>query len=539
MLFTELNNLNFKMKQIQYRLSTIMLGLSIGLASILISCGDDDDPKKTPDPNVTADLTIATIDPATAKVGAEVTITGTGFDSDFTQNTVKFADDANASVKKATDTTLIVIVPAGAKTGKIQVLANGQTATSEGVFTLDESLDAPELVELNTSQGLPGQEIKLSGYLFGELLENLEVKFGAEETELISLENRRNNFEPVGIQHLTVKVPSLEEGDVEISLSRDGMPAVETLTFHVDAIPQGVNAIYYKTAQFFYKGIINGEGAFSSVLQNDNEVNGINNIVIDETNEKAYWQFEKGIYQAGLESLSTDAHELLLETRTGTGKGLYIVEMEVDLTNGMIYAIADSVGHADVSVAEYHHVIRGSLDGSVPFEVLYQYKRELSFVTFLMEGIQPLGLAIDDANGKIYFSLTETDQNSRVVVGSVDGASDTETLFSFTAATHEVTEMVFANGRLFISTQASGILSGSADGSGSLTTLVDKKVTLSDEIKADSEQGYIYWLTGKSFDSEEASSIVRAKMDGTGVEVLFQNSSEIKDFDIEVGEITD
>jgi len=73
-------------------------------------------------------VTSAPVAPATvglpitsASVGTDVVITGNNFSPSADGNSVKFFDGVSAKVKAATNTTITVTVPAGAKTGKISV----------------------------------------------------------------------------------------------------------------------------------------------------------------------------------------------------------------------------------------------------------------------------------------------------------------------------------------------------------------------------------------------------------------------------------
>ena len=52
--------------------------------------------------------------PVTAQVGAEVTITGTGFNADKTKMSVQFANSVAAEIISATATNVVVKVPQGA-----------------------------------------------------------------------------------------------------------------------------------------------------------------------------------------------------------------------------------------------------------------------------------------------------------------------------------------------------------------------------------------------------------------------------------------
>lgn len=68
--------------------------------------------------------------PVSAAVGAEVTITGTGFVADPTKMKVTFANNVMAEIISATANSLVVKVPQGAVSGKISVTNLNQNVTS-------------------------------------------------------------------------------------------------------------------------------------------------------------------------------------------------------------------------------------------------------------------------------------------------------------------------------------------------------------------------------------------------------------------------
>src|SRR5699024_4904055 len=73
---------------------------------------------------------INSVTPARGPEGTEVTITGQNFSATNGDNTVTF-DGVQATVSSASETELVVEVPAGATTGPLEVAVSGQTATYE------------------------------------------------------------------------------------------------------------------------------------------------------------------------------------------------------------------------------------------------------------------------------------------------------------------------------------------------------------------------------------------------------------------------
>jgi hypothetical protein len=77
--------------------------------------------------------TISGFSPATGATGSVVIITGTGFSSTLANNIVKF-NDITAVITNITATSLTVVVPAGAASGKFTVIVGGNTVTSSADF---------------------------------------------------------------------------------------------------------------------------------------------------------------------------------------------------------------------------------------------------------------------------------------------------------------------------------------------------------------------------------------------------------------------
>src|SRR5680860_759305 len=96
---------------------------------ILVSCSKDDGPSKDPDPDPTpVALTITAIDPNTGVAGTEVTITGKGFSGTAGENAVTFNGLAS-TLKSASATQILAVVPNNATTGAVAVTVKGKTAS--------------------------------------------------------------------------------------------------------------------------------------------------------------------------------------------------------------------------------------------------------------------------------------------------------------------------------------------------------------------------------------------------------------------------
>jgi len=130
------------------RVRSLQLGL-LGLLSGALACGGGGAPAGTAGGSPPL---IARFSPDAGAVGAEVTISGLLFAEAPAGNTVRF-NGTQATVLSATSTQLVVVVPAGATTGRIQVVTAGGSATSGASFTLLAGLGAAWTTRLAGPRG--------------------------------------------------------------------------------------------------------------------------------------------------------------------------------------------------------------------------------------------------------------------------------------------------------------------------------------------------------------------------------------------------
>ncbi len=110
---------------------------------------------------VLATPTITNFSPVRGAAGATVTITGTNF-SEPAGIVVKF-NEVTATITEATASSLTVIVPVGASTGRITITVNGVTLTSATNFIV---MPTPVITNFSPSSGLPGAIVTIGGLNF-------------------------------------------------------------------------------------------------------------------------------------------------------------------------------------------------------------------------------------------------------------------------------------------------------------------------------------------------------------------------------------
>src|SRR5437762_6729254 len=114
--------------------------------------------------------------PQSGPVGTTVTISGTAFSTNPSQNTVTF-HGTNATVNSATATQLLTNVPAGATTGTITINSPNGTATSATSFTVTSGANgAPTVSSFSPTIGTPGTSVVISGTNF-DVAANDRTKF--------------------------------------------------------------------------------------------------------------------------------------------------------------------------------------------------------------------------------------------------------------------------------------------------------------------------------------------------------------------------
>ena len=120
--------------------------------------------------------TIAGFTPASAPVGASVTITGNNFDPTPANNTVVFSNGVAATVTSSTSTQIVTTVPQGAVTGPITVTTTDvvQGATSASSFTV---VPPPAITGFSPASAPVGTSITITGANFDPTPANNTVTF--------------------------------------------------------------------------------------------------------------------------------------------------------------------------------------------------------------------------------------------------------------------------------------------------------------------------------------------------------------------------
>lgn len=160
---------------------------------------------------------ISSFNPTSGKVGATVTIQGSGFAG---VTSVRFNGIAAAfSSVNNSDTTLTAYVPANAATGPLKVITPSGTAVSADNFTIIVQLPTPGITSFSPTSGLPGSKTTLTGTNF-------------TGTGSVLLGSIPATFQFLDDQHVSVIVPQTAV-TAPFSVTTPGGTAITTISFQV------------------------------------------------------------------------------------------------------------------------------------------------------------------------------------------------------------------------------------------------------------------------------------------------------------------
>lgn len=176
--------------------------------------------------------TITGFAPAWQAVGSAITISGTNFDTKAANNAVTFNAKIQAVVASATATSLVVIVPAGTKSGEITVATAGGKATSPTFFVVKTNGGAtvPTITTSPTS-GTVGSTVTIVGTNFDTITENNIVTFNGTPAIVSQAAVPAPPASQVMATSLTVTVPSATNGN--ITVTTPGGTAISANTFSI------------------------------------------------------------------------------------------------------------------------------------------------------------------------------------------------------------------------------------------------------------------------------------------------------------------
>lgn len=173
-------------------------------------------------------LAITDFSPKSAKPGATITITGTGFGDDASAVQVSFGNSPFDHPATVTPTTITIKTNDATLTGKIKLIVNGNDVSSDSDFTA--LLPDLRIIGFQGSAGQLGSsqlghEVYIGGDGFGMDISNILVSFGGTKAV------KPDNISPSG-HTIGVTIPYYaKEGAVTISAQGQTVTSSALLTF--------------------------------------------------------------------------------------------------------------------------------------------------------------------------------------------------------------------------------------------------------------------------------------------------------------------
>ncbi len=128
------------------------------------------------------------INPISALIGEQITITGTGFGAAIGSGKITFTGSGDTTtVVSWADTQIVLVIPAGTTTGNITVLeATGTNTSNPATLTIE-----PAITDFNPTTPAIGEQLTITGTGFGAAIGSGKVTFtgSGDTTTVISWSN--------------------------------------------------------------------------------------------------------------------------------------------------------------------------------------------------------------------------------------------------------------------------------------------------------------------------------------------------------------
>lgn len=288
--------------------SSVSIGLAVGKSRIVKS-------------------KIESFSPDKATAGQTITIDGIGFG--INKGEVNFVG-GGAQVLSWSDTQIKVLVPDVAGTGKITVKVANKTLTTEDEFAyIDYNIG------LNVNYGVPGAEITIEGYGFGDKQEaNSELLYDNEKIDnIVSWTNRAIKFKIEELDEATSPTSSLDL----VIRGRKYSLGDFTLSYISEVIPEEVSRYTYESDVGRTLITIKGVGFGES----DETVYGKSSVkflTLGDNDEKEYVDGE-------VESWQDDKIEVYLPSKAQTGN--IILKINDYEFSGPVITVIPSGGYSE------------------------------------------------------------------------------------------------------------------------------------------------------------------------------------------------
>jgi hypothetical protein len=451
-------------------------------------------------------VVIDSITPGAGPSDMYVRIYGKNF-SYKTADAKVYINNLEAPVIQTSPDTMLIYIPKGAVTGRLQFMFNRKNPTNDEFNysgQMDSVAEGPEVIinetllpsllveQIVPANGKAGDTITIRGYNFSA--GNCKIFFGAAEGAITQ----------VTATAIKVRVPKTTPGTVLLSILQ-GTQIVNAGNFVVEETPVGVKEIYWTGNGIpanISKAIIDefGNAVIQELYGAADNIGNVTGLKADVANGFVYWIDNNAIYRG-----STDGTAPVALIYTDAGP--LIADMDIDKSGRLYISCWSSV------LTGYHAIKRLNADGTGKVEELYQ----------LLGEPYAGGLKVDVANGKLYW--TEY-MSLSVFEGSIDGqlARPAKLLFDASDGLASPANIAIhpADGHIYIMDNGNNIIyKGALDGSGSLQALpvLNTDIVGAGDVEIDPVNRYLYWHLFEYVNG----AVMRCKTDGTGVQRVVNN----------------
>ena len=432
---------------------------------------------------------ITGISPGIGPIGTVVTIEGINFSTEESGNIVTFGD-VEATVTSATATTIQTTVPAGIVAGGLLI-----TVTVNGIAsnTFQFTVVGPQVNSLNPMSGIPGSQVIINGSNFSADIDQNSVSFGDVEAEVTS----------AAPNALEVTVPLLPQGEVDVSVTSNGLIAAGSATFEV-IIP--VRPLYWIEQAVggnfeVIKGEIDNQQVpnVTTITVEESTANRINAIALDRETGEIYWVEETGDPFFGTTNTIRNSNGNVYAAPTD----VLITSFAIDTQNDNIYWIQNDAagsGWGIFSIDIQSNSTPRQLFGGESFQTLVALELDVNnnhlyFIENFDDGVSALNSRVYQGDfagstASIIYEQAINVQAGNSVAGFIDLAISNSSIFI--AGTGD-TSNPLAVSRIF-----EGALDGS---SGSLSTVYESSPGSDNNpmlrimgLTFDQEFSYLYWI---------------------------------------------
>ena len=358
-------------------------------------CSKDDGPIDVPG-TTNNPPTITSFTPTEGVVGTVVTINGSNFSPNLSENKVDF-NGTNAVVTSASTTSIVTSVPQGARSGLISVIVDGRTAR-KGDFTVL----LPEILIVDyfePTEVFEGSQVVVFGNKFSPIPENNEVSINGIKAEVIS----------ASVTELLIIVPEgASSGNISVKVEDKTVASTSEISVLEPKIFFGED----NSSHYLRRSNLDGSEVEELILMPYGAGHRVE--AVDVLNSKIYSKWHK--HSTG---------KLVLQSSSLNGKTLS--EFDTDIAIPWRFAVSTKPPYlyGIVSIANNEGVNVVTII-SVDMDLRKYTKLKESSLSYGSIWIE--NLDIDNIEGHIYYQVSEEGNNVGLYRMDLDGSNEIKIL---------------------------------------------------------------------------------------------------------------